>query len=68
MLRWPELYYIDAPHLQAALEALERLKPIANRRIRKAFDQGRFILCQVNARNFRQERCYFVIYHYSTSV
>jgi len=24
MLRWPELYNIEAPHLQAALEALEK--------------------------------------------
>ena len=24
MLRWPELYNIEAPHLRAALEALEK--------------------------------------------
>ena len=24
MLRWPELYAFEAPHLQAALEALEK--------------------------------------------
>ena len=24
MLRWPELYTFEAPHLQAALEALEK--------------------------------------------
>jgi hypothetical protein len=24
MLRWPELYSFEAPHLQAALEALEK--------------------------------------------
>jgi hypothetical protein len=24
MLRWPELYDVEAPHLQAALEALEK--------------------------------------------
>jgi hypothetical protein len=24
MLRWPELYSVEAPHLQAALEALEK--------------------------------------------
>jgi hypothetical protein len=24
LLRWPELYNIEAPHLQAALEALEK--------------------------------------------
>jgi hypothetical protein len=30
MLRWPELYYIEAPHLQAALEALEKAEAELN--------------------------------------
>ena len=30
MLRWPELYNIEAPHLQAALEALEKAEAELN--------------------------------------
>ena len=30
MLRWPELYDIEAPHLQAALEALEKAEAELN--------------------------------------
>jgi hypothetical protein len=30
MLRWPDLYNIEAPHLQAALEALEKAETELN--------------------------------------
>jgi hypothetical protein len=30
MLRWPELYDFEAPHLQAALEALEKAEAELN--------------------------------------
>jgi hypothetical protein len=30
MLRWPDLYNLEAPHLQAALEALERAETELN--------------------------------------
>jgi hypothetical protein len=30
MLRWPDLYNLEAPHLQAALEALERAESELN--------------------------------------
>jgi hypothetical protein len=30
MLRWPELYAFEAPHLQAALEALEKAEAELN--------------------------------------
>ena len=30
MLRWPELYNLEAPHLQAALEALEKAETELN--------------------------------------
>ena len=30
MLRWPELYTFEAPHLQAALEALEKAEDELN--------------------------------------
>jgi hypothetical protein len=30
MLRWPDLYNLEAPHLQAALEALEKAETELN--------------------------------------
>jgi hypothetical protein len=30
MLRWPDLYNLEAPHLQAALEALEKAEAELN--------------------------------------